>query len=64
MKKSKKTKIKISLKEANAILQKEFSDIKGNKIQININFAPHPINEPTFTWQRKYDNKKAEAEKR
>ena len=64
MKKTKKTNIKITPKEANSILQKEFSDIKGNKIQININFAPHPINEPTFTWQRKYDNKKAEAEKR
>ena len=49
MKKTKRTNVKISPKEANAILQKEFSDIKGNKIQININFAPHPINEPTFT---------------
>lgn len=64
MKKTKRTNVKISPKEANAILQKEFSDIKGSKIQININFAPHPINEPTFMWQRKYENQKAEAEKR
>lgn len=60
MKKSKKTKIKISPKEANKILEQEFADIKGNKVQININFAPHPINEPTFAWQRQYDNQKAE----
>lgn len=53
-------KIKRVLKpdEAQNIIETEFSDSHNNKIRFRVDFNPHPIDEPTFRWQRDYGENK------
>ena len=50
----KKTQVKLTPREAETVLEKEFIDVKGNKIKFRFDFNPHPIDEPTIKWQRQY----------
>jgi hypothetical protein len=40
--------------EARNIIEKEFTDNRGNKVRLRFDFNPHPIDEPTIKWQRQY----------
>lgn len=50
----KKIKRVLRLDEAKNMIEKEFSDIRDNKIKFRFDFNPHPANEPTIKWQRQY----------
>ena len=45
---TKKTTVKLSPKEAEDIIEKEFGDTEGNKTKIRFDFNPHPIDEGTI----------------
>ena len=49
-------KIKRTLKvdELQNVIEKEFTDSRGNKVRLRFDFNPHPIDEPTIKWQRQY----------
>lgn len=49
---------KLSPKNAEEIIRQEFTDSRGNKVKFKFDFRPHPIDEPTAEWQRKYNKEK------
>ena len=53
-KSSKKTKIKLSPKQADEIIRQEFTDRKGNKMNILLDIKPKKPNEPIIEWNRQY----------
>lgn len=53
----KKTQIKLTPKESQNIIEKEFSDSKGNKLKFRFDFNPHPINDPTIQFDVKHGEK-------
>jgi hypothetical protein len=54
---SKKTTQRMTSKDTGDIFRKEFVDSHGNKVIINVDFAPHSIREPMFKWTREYGDK-------
>ena len=56
---TKRTKIRLSPKETQDVIEKEFGDSKGNKTIIRLDFRPHSIKEPTIQLDYEYskDNK-------
>lgn len=51
---TKKKRIRLSPKNAENIIEKEFIDSKGNKIFTNINIKPHRPSIPTIQIEREY----------
>ena len=51
---TKKKIFKLTPKQAENIIEKEFSDSRGNKIRFRFDNNPHKIDEPTIEWKRKY----------
>ena len=51
---TRQTKRKIKPDDVNSVIQKDFIDSRGNKIRFRFDFAPHSINDPTFSIQRDY----------
>ena len=52
--KSKKTQIKLTPKEAQEVIRQEFTDSRGNKINIRYDVTPHKPAEPTIKLERQY----------
>ena len=55
---TKKRIFKLNPRDAQDIIEKEFSDSRGNRIRFRHDFRPHPIDEPTIEWQRKYNKER------
>lgn len=52
---TKKTRIRLSPKDAEKIIEAEFTDSKGNKTYVDFNVTPHnPFKTPTIQGFRKY----------
>lgn len=52
---TKKTKVKLTPRDAEEVFKKEFVDSRGNIMQIIFDFRPHSQKEPTVDWTRKYN---------
>ena len=51
---TRKTQQKVKPDEIKSWIEKDFIDSRGNKIKMQYDFRPHPINEPTFSIKRDY----------
>ena len=49
-----KIKRTLKLDEAQEIIRKEFTDSKGNKMNMSIDVKPQKPKEPTIEWNRQY----------
>lgn len=49
-----KIKRTLKLDEAQEIIRKEFTDSKGNKMNMSIDVKPQNPKEPTIEWNRQY----------
>ena len=54
---TRKTKVRLNPNYLQNIIEKEFTDSKGNKSIIRFDFNPHPISEPSIQLDYKYGEK-------
>lgn len=57
-KQTKRTKVRLTPREAENIIEKEFTDDKGNKTKLRFDFNPHPIGKPTIELDYEYGVRK------
>ena len=51
---TKRTRVRLRPDEAKNIIEQEFTDSRGNKARLRLDFNPHSPKEPTMDWKRKY----------